>query len=70
MTVGAGYLDTMRIPLLEGRDFNAADNADGPQVAIVNQTLADGYGPTNRRSAAGFSSAATSPDPASGGSGA
>jgi len=40
MTVGAGYLDTMRIPLLEGRDFNAADNADGPPVAIVNQTLA------------------------------
>jgi predicted permease len=40
MTVGAGYLNTMRIPLLEGRDFNVADQADGPQVAIVNQTLA------------------------------
>jgi putative ABC transport system permease protein len=40
MTVGAGYLDTLRIPLLEGRDFNAADKADGPTVAIVNQTLA------------------------------
>ncbi len=40
MTVGAGYLNTMRIPLLEGRDFNVADKADGPPVAIVNQTLA------------------------------
>jgi putative ABC transport system permease protein len=40
VTVGAGYLDTMRIPVLEGRDFNGADKADGPPVAIVNQTLA------------------------------
>jgi putative ABC transport system permease protein len=40
MTVGAGYLHTMRIPLLEGRDFSAIDKADGPQVAIVDQTLA------------------------------
>jgi predicted permease len=39
-TVGAGYLETLRIPLLEGRDFNAIDKADGPPVAIVNQTLA------------------------------
>jgi predicted permease len=40
MTIGAGYLNTMRISLLEGRDFNVADQADGPPVAIVNQTLA------------------------------
>lgn len=40
MTVGTGYLNTMRIALLEGRDFNAADQPDGPPVAIVNQTLA------------------------------
>ena len=40
MTVGTGYLTTMRIPLLEGRDFDVADRADGPPVAIVNQTLA------------------------------
>ena len=39
-TVGAGYPDTLRIPLLEGRDFNAADQAAGPPVAIVNQALA------------------------------
>jgi predicted permease len=40
MTVGAGFLETLRIPLLEGRDFDAADKADGPPVAIVNRTLA------------------------------
>jgi predicted permease len=40
MTVGAGLLQTLRIPLLEGRDFDAADKADGPPVAIVNRTMA------------------------------
>jgi len=40
MTVDAGYLETLRIPLLEGRDFDVSDKADGPPVAIVNQTLA------------------------------
>ncbi len=40
MTVGNGYLNTMRIPLLEGRDFNIVDQADSQPVAIVNQTLA------------------------------
>ncbi len=39
-TIGAGYLDTMRIPLVDGRDFNVADQADGTPVAIVNQVLA------------------------------
>jgi predicted permease len=40
ITVGAGYLGTMQIPLLQGRDFNPADQADGVPVAIVNQTMA------------------------------
>jgi macrolide transport system ATP-binding/permease protein len=40
MTIDRGFLDTLRIPLLEGRDFANADKADGPPVAIVNQTLA------------------------------
>jgi predicted lysophospholipase L1 biosynthesis ABC-type transport system permease subunit len=31
-------MDTMRIPFLNGRDFNVADN--GPAVAIVNQAFA------------------------------
>ncbi len=39
-TVGAGYFDTLRIPLLAGRDFDTLDKADGTPVAIVNQALA------------------------------
>jgi predicted permease len=38
-TVGPGYLGTMRIPLTAGRDFSAADRADGQPVAIVNEAL-------------------------------
>jgi len=38
--VTPGYLETMRIPVLAGRDFLPADTATGPAVAIVNQTLA------------------------------
>ena len=39
-TIDRCFLDTLRIPLLEGRDFASTDKADGPPVAIVNQTLA------------------------------
>jgi predicted permease len=39
-TIDRGFLDTLRIPLLEGRDFAITDKSDGPPVAIVNQTLA------------------------------
>jgi putative ABC transport system permease protein len=45
MTVGAGYLDTMGIALVEGRDFSALDRADGRLVALVNQTLARRFWP-------------------------
>ena len=38
--IGQGFLDTLRIPLLEGRDFASTDKAGGLPVAIVNQTLA------------------------------
>lgn len=39
-TIDRGFLGTLRIPLVEGRDFARTDKADGPPVAIVNQTLA------------------------------
>jgi putative ABC transport system permease protein len=39
-TIDRGFLDTLRIPLLEGREFASTDKAGGPPVAIVNQTLA------------------------------
>jgi putative ABC transport system permease protein len=35
-----GWFDTLRIPLLAGRDFAADDREGGPGVAIVNETLA------------------------------
>jgi predicted permease len=38
--VGPGYLDLMRIPLVEGRDFTAHDDENAPPVMIVNQTFA------------------------------
>ncbi len=38
--VSPRYFETLRVPLLRGRDFSAADAADAPRVAIVNETLA------------------------------
>ncbi len=38
--VGAGYLKTMAIPLLSGRDFNDRDSAGSEKVAIVTKPLA------------------------------
>jgi predicted permease len=39
--VGTGYFNVLRIPLLEGRDFNAQDEVDSAEpVAIVNQAFA------------------------------
>ncbi len=35
-----GYFDTMRIPLLAGRDFTETDDAESPPVAIVNEAFA------------------------------
>jgi predicted permease len=38
--IGPGYFDTLGIPTLMGRVLDERDNAIGPQVAVVNQTLA------------------------------
>lgn len=38
--VTPGYFRTMGIPILGGRDFEAADNADAPSVAIINDEMA------------------------------
>jgi predicted permease len=35
-----GYLQTMQIPLLAGRDFNDRDTRMSPHVAIINETFA------------------------------
>jgi predicted permease len=39
------YFATMGVPLIEGRVFTDHDNADGPRVVIVDQTLAHHYFP-------------------------
>jgi predicted permease len=43
--VGPGYLQTLRTPLLAGRDFNDGDQATKQSVALVNQALAERYWP-------------------------
>jgi predicted permease len=43
--VGPDYLRTMGTPLLEGRDFTTADNADAQRVAVVNKAFVDRYWP-------------------------
>jgi predicted permease len=39
--VSPSYFETMKIQLLAGRSFTDLDNEGSPQVAIVNQTMAD-----------------------------
>jgi putative ABC transport system permease protein len=43
--VSANYLQTMSIPLRQGRYFTAQDNDGGMPVAIVNETMAREYWP-------------------------
>lgn len=39
--IGRDFFDTVSAPLLKGRLFTAADGADAPPVAIVNQMMAE-----------------------------
>ncbi len=41
--VSPGYFSTLRIPILDGRDFTAADAGKAPPVTIVNQSFAQRY---------------------------
>ncbi len=41
--ISPGYLTTMRIPLIRGRQFTAQDRADAPLVALVNEAAARRY---------------------------
>jgi putative ABC transport system permease protein len=51
--IGPGYLRTMGMPLLAGREFDDRDSISSPRVAIVNQTFARQLGlgdnPVGRR---------------------
>lgn len=42
-TVSDGYFETMNVPILRGRAFQATDRADSPRVAIVNEQFARKY---------------------------
>ncbi|HEY7699144.1 MAG TPA: FtsX-like permease family protein, partial [Vicinamibacteria bacterium] len=43
--VEPGYFETLSIPLIRGRLFDARDGADAPRVVIVNETLAAHFWP-------------------------
>ena len=47
-SVGPQYLQTLRTPLLAGRDFNEQDTATTVPVTIVNQAFVDRYWPGQR----------------------
>ena len=41
--ISTEYFKTMRVPIVEGRDFRPSDGAGAPKVAIVNERLARRY---------------------------
>ena len=43
--VSPDYFKVMGVPLLRGRTFTAADDADAPQVVIINETMAKRFWP-------------------------
>ena len=43
--VSPGYLETLRVPLLEGRDFESGDDWSRGKAAIVNKRMADRFWP-------------------------
>ncbi len=42
-SVTTGYIETLGIPILAGRDFTDQDNANAPLAAIINRTMARHY---------------------------
>ena len=46
--VDTGYFATLRIPILDGRDFSETDGADAQPVAIVGESAARHYWPGER----------------------
>jgi putative ABC transport system permease protein len=43
-SVSPDYFDTLRIPIVAGRDFNDNDTSESPRVALVNEALAKKLG--------------------------
>jgi putative ABC transport system permease protein len=44
--VSAGYFETIGIPLLRGRSFTPADTAEASKVAVINDSMAREYWPS------------------------
>jgi predicted permease len=44
-TVGPNYFQTMRIPLVHGRDFDEWDHESAQRVVVINETMAHRYWP-------------------------
>ena len=44
-TITPGYRETMRIPLLRGRDITASDNENAPQVVMISEGMAKRFWP-------------------------
>ena len=44
----AGFVETLRQPLLEGCSFHASDHAGGEGVTIINRSMAERYRPEGR----------------------
>jgi putative ABC transport system permease protein len=51
-TIGPGHFDTLRIPLLAGRDFTRRDTENTAPVVIINETLAHAMWPGEHAAAA------------------
>jgi len=45
MSISPGYLSLFKIPLLRGRDFTENDNANAPNVDLINEAWARKYWP-------------------------
>jgi predicted permease len=44
-TVGAGYFETMAIPVRQGREYTEIDTAESPRVLVINEAMARRYWP-------------------------
>jgi putative ABC transport system permease protein len=43
--IGPGFLEALRVPIVQGRPFNPEDASGAPRVALINETFARRYWP-------------------------